>query len=134
MKTYRMRTCALTATLLSAAACAETPQRPVAHGTSVVVAAPAPSRAAPSTAPQLSERAESPAAIAASSAYAYQPLLHDDLEEQVRQLRGAQALYRQFIDKAGDDPAMRLAVERSRTRIEDIDAICDFLEQQHAQR
>jgi hypothetical protein len=48
-------------------------------------------------------------------------------DRQVAELRRAIALYQQFIERAGTDPAFSEAVKRSRDRIEDAEATIAFL-------
>jgi hypothetical protein len=55
-------------------------------------------------------------------------------ERQVAALERAIALYRQFLDRAGDDPRYAEAVRRSRERIEDARHTLIFLNDQGASR
>jgi hypothetical protein len=48
---------------------------------------------------------------------------------QAAQLRRTIALYRQFLERAADDPAYAPAVQRSREQIRDATAILEMLEQ-----
>jgi hypothetical protein len=50
-----------------------------------------------------------------------------EVEAQVRALRQAIALYGQFIERAGHQPEMQDAVQRSKERIEDAQATIEFL-------
>jgi hypothetical protein len=56
------------------------------------------------------------------------------VERQVSELERAIELYRQFIERAGDDPRFGDAVQRSRARIADAEQTIVFLRQQTAAR
>lgn len=49
------------------------------------------------------------------------------VDRQVTELRRAILLYRQFIERAGDNPEMAAAVKKSRERIEDAERTIEFL-------
>jgi hypothetical protein len=48
-------------------------------------------------------------------------------ERTIRELENSAALFRQFLQKAGDDPRYAEAVERSRERLEDIRVTIEFM-------
>jgi hypothetical protein len=82
--------------------------------------------------PQAGSRPASPRAEARREAAPVEEQLRasidpDEVEGQVRALRQAIALYGQFIERAGNQPEMKDAVERSKERIEDAQATIDFL-------
>jgi hypothetical protein len=103
---------------VTAIACAGRSPEPAASAPSPVAA---PARTTVATPAPVAAEVAAPAAVA-------------DEDRQIAVLREARASFAEFIDRAGNDPEFAEAVQRSRDRIEDIDATIVFLEQSKVAR
>jgi len=108
-------------------------------------AAPAPPAATPASAPATAERAEAvpPEKAIASADAVYRDQLaipgrdaRFSVDRQIVALERAIDLYKQFLERAGDEPRYAEAAQRSRDRIADAEQTIAFLREQaeHDQR